>query len=158
MIQRVQSVYLAIMMILLSFAVFSTNFFSFLNDTNKFSFGAYGIVNSDISSNKILSHQFFPIFIGMISLILLAFITLMYYKNIKRQFKLGRLVFVIYFLVLILLFVLSIWGNKLLSQPAETREMGIGFLLVVLGFPFSFLANVGIKRDKQLLDSLDRLR
>ncbi|MGB1518015.1 MAG: hypothetical protein ACPG8K_02815 [Crocinitomicaceae bacterium] len=39
-----------------------------------------------------------------------------------------------------------------------TRELGIGFLLFVLGFPFIFLANVAIKRDKKLLDSLNRLR
>lgn len=158
MIQRIQSVYLAVMMILLSFAAFSTNFFSFLSDTNKYSFGAYGIVNYEIKTNSLVSNQFFPIFIGIIALILLAFLTLMSYKNVNRQFRLGRMVFFIYFLFLISLFVLSIWGNKLLSEPAETREMGLGFLLVVLGFPFSFLANLGIKRDKQLLDSLDRLR
>ena len=38
------------------------------------------------------------------------------------------------------------------------RELGLGFFLFVLGFPFCFLAQLGIKRDKKLLDSLNRLR
>jgi len=36
--------------------------------------------------------------------------------------------------------------------------MGLGFILFVAGFPFTFLANTGIKRDRNLLKSLDRLR
>ena len=47
---------------------------------------------------------------------------------------------------------------KLLDEETASREMGLGFLLFVVGFPFTFLANTGIKRDKKLLDSLDRLR
>ena len=49
-------------------------------------------------------------------------------------------------------------GDSMISVETTKREMGLGYLLFLCGFPFTFLANIGIKRDKNLLDSLDRLR
>ena len=49
-------------------------------------------------------------------------------------------------------------GGGMLSAGETKRELGLGFFLFVLGFPFCFLAQLGIKRDKKLLDSLNRLR
>ena len=60
--------------------------------------------------------------------------------------------------MLVSVIILSIFGDSLLNVSISHREMGLGFFLFVSGFPFSFLANTGIKRDKKLLDSLDRLR
>jgi hypothetical protein len=67
-------------------------------------------------------------------------------------------VFFIYFLSLLSIFLLSVFGDRLLDVSSSSREMGVGYYLFIAGFPFSFLANIGIKRDKKLLDSLDRLR
>lgn len=82
----------------------------------------------------------------------------MSYKNINRQFKLGRTVFYLYLLSLIAVFLLSLYGGSLLESETTSREMGVGYWLFIAGFPFTFLANIGIKKDKKLLDSLDRLR
>ncbi len=158
MIQRIQSVYLAILIILVSIATFGMSFFSFVNETSRFTFSSFGITEFDKTSNELISFNQFPIYAGLISLILLAFMTLMSYKNLKRQFKLGRTVFFLYFVMLTSLFIMSIFGYKLLKTDTYTREMGFGFLVFVCGFPFAFLANTGIKRDKKLLESLDRLR
>jgi hypothetical protein len=49
-------------------------------------------------------------------------------------------------------------GGGMLSADETKRELGLGFFFFVLGFPFCFLAQLGIKRDKKLLDSLNRLR
>ena len=158
MIQRIQTLYLAIAIIFLTIVTFGSTLFSFVNETHRFSFSSYGIIKSDLVTEKVLNHQSFPFYLGTIALILLCFITLMSYKNINRQFKLGRTVFFLYFLMLLTVFLLSMFGDSLLDAPTEKREMGLGFLLFVVGFPFTFLANTGIKRDKKLLESLDRLR
>jgi len=158
MIQRVQTLYLSIAIILLSFVTVGTTIFSFTNYTSRFSFSSYGITEYSIESGKIVSTKFFPIFIGLIALVLLCFICLMSYKNLKRQYKLGRTVFYIYFLMLVSMILLATFGSKMIGKEDMIREMGLGFFLFVAGFPFTFLANIGIKRDKQLLDSLDRLR
>lgn len=158
MIQRVQTIYLSIAIILLSIVTFGTELFSFVNEKSRFSFSSYGITEYSISNGEVLGTTNFPFYIGTIALILLCFLTIMSYKSMNRQFKLGRMVFGIYFLMLVTIILLSYFGDSLIDQETSSREMGLGFILFVAGFPFTFLANTGIKRDKQLLESLDRLR
>ncbi|MCH2224072.1 MAG: DUF4293 domain-containing protein [Crocinitomicaceae bacterium] len=158
MIQRIQTVYLAIAIILLSIVTFGVEIVSFTNDTSRFTFSSYGITEYPIDSETVVSHHTFPIFISTIGLIMLCFICIMSYKNLKRQYKLGRTIFGLYFLFVVGIILLTIMGDKLIGTETSAREMGVGFILFVAGFPFTFLANTGIKRDKRLLSSLDRLR
>lgn len=158
MIQRVQTLYLSIAIILLAIVTFGSDLFSFLNETSRFAFNSYGIIEHDVTTGAVVDTTTFPFFIGTIALILLCFLCIMSYKNVNRQFKLGRMIFGIYFLMLITIVILSYFGDSLIDTETSSREMGLGFILFVAGFPFTFLANTGIKRDKQLLDSLDRLR
>lgn len=158
MIQRIQTVYLAVAIILLTIVTLGTTLFSFVNETTRYSFNSYGIMKYNLSTNNLVSQQSFPFYLGTIALILLCFITLMSYKNLERQFKLGRTVFFLYFVMLMSVVLLSVLGDGMLEAETTGREMGLGFFLFVVGFPFTFLANTGIKRDKKLLDSLDRLR
>lgn len=157
MIQRIQTLYLAIIILLVSIVSTGTSLFSFISETSKFTFSSFGITEYSLDG-KFIQTETFPIFVGTIALVLLSFLCLMSYKNINRQFKLGRLVFFIYFLSLLSIFLLSVFGDRLLDVSSSSREMGVGYYLFIAGFPFSFLANIGIKRDKKLLDSLDRLR
>ena len=158
MIQRVQTLYLAIMIILLSIVTFGSTLFSFMNERSRFEFNSYGIVEYTKFDRHIVSTKNFPFFIGTIALILIGFLALMSYKKLDRQFKLGRMTFYIYFVMLISVITLATFGGSILIVDTGRREMGIGFFLFVAGFPFSFLANTRIKRDKKLLESLDRLR
>jgi hypothetical protein len=158
MIQRIQTLYLAIVVILLSVVTFGTTLFSFVSESTRYSFNAYGIVESSIKTNEISGHQTFPVYVGTIALTLLCFLCIMSYKNLARQFKLGRTIFGLYFLSLVAMLLLSFYGDKMIDAETNAREMGMGFIFFVAGFPFTFLANLGIKRDKRLLESLDRLR
>lgn len=158
MIQRVQTLYLAITIILLTIITFGQTLFSFVNDATRFSFTSYGITKIDLKSDKIVEQQSFPFFIGTIAMILLMVLCIMSYKNLKRQFKLGRTIFYLYLLMLISVIILAYTGDNLVDEKTTTRELGLGFVLFVCGLPFVFLANTGIKRDKKLLDSLNRLR
>lgn len=157
MIQRIQSAYLLILMILLSVVTCGVELFAFTNDEVRHSFSAFGITTYD-KAHKVIETQSMPIFIGLIALIMLAFLCLMAFKNLARQMKLGRTVFFIYLLFVITLVVLAMSGASMVPEGEWKRELGLGFYLFVAGFPFSFLANTGIKRDKNLLDSLNRLR
>lgn len=158
MIQRVQTLYLAIAIILLSIVTFGSELFSFVGESSRFTFSSYGIVEYDLIDASVIGKQNFPFFIGTIALILLCFLCVMSYKSLDRQFKLGRMVFFLYFAMLISVIVLSLYGDAMIHEETTKRELGLGYFLFVAGFPFTFLANTGIKRDKKLLDSLDRLR
>lgn len=158
MIQRIQTVYLAIAIILLSIVTFGAEIVSFTNDTTRFTFSSYGITEYPIDAETVVSHRTFPIMISTIGLIMLCFICIMAYKNLKRQYKLGRTIFGLYFLLVVGMTLLAVFGDSFIGVETTGREMGVGFMLFMAGFPFTFLANTGIKRDKRLLASLDRLR
>ncbi len=158
MIQRVQTLYLSIAIVLLAIVTFGSELFSFVGESSRFAFSSYGIIEYTIEDASYIGKQNFPFYIGTIALILLCFLCIMSYKSLDRQFKLGRMIFFLYLVMLISVLVLSIYGDALIDAPTSKRELGLGFFLFVAGFPFTFLANTGIKRDKKLLDSLDRLR
>jgi len=158
MIQRIQTAYLAIAIILLAIVTCGTSLFSFIGETSRYTFSSYGVVEYTLEDGLLMSQKSYPFYVGTIALALLCFICLMSYKNLERQFKLGRTIFFIYFLMLVSVVLLSVFGDALIDVESKGREMELGFLLFVAGFPFTFLANTGIKRDKKLIASLDRLR
>ena len=158
MIQRVQTVYLLICIVLLTIITFGSTILSFVLTEVRYDFSSYGIVKRDQVTGGLLEIQAYPFYITTIVLILLAFLTMMSYKNLNRQFRLGRLTFGIYFITLLALFIFAVFGKSMLNLDTAQRELDLGFFLFVAGFPFTFLANIGIKRDKKLLDSLNRLR
>jgi glucan phosphoethanolaminetransferase (alkaline phosphatase superfamily) len=156
--QRVQTLYHGIAIILLGIVSAGTSLFSFVGESSRYTVNAFGITTYELKSETATNHDMMPIMVGTIALALLCFICIMSFKNLPRQFKLGRMIFFLYFLGLVGIILLSSLGDGMIDEANTKRELGVGFYLFILGFPFTFLANVGIKKDKRLLDSLDRLR
>jgi hypothetical protein len=69
---------------------------------------------------------------------------------------LARLVALIYLISLVALLVVGSLG--LIVKGAVGIELGLGYYLCVVGLPFTYFAFKGVKKDKELLESLDRLR
>lgn len=84
----------------------------------------------------------------------ISLITIFLFKNRKSQFMLGRLNIL---LNLILLGLFVYWS---LMVPGESNisEKGIGMLIPVISIVFLVLANKAIKKDEDLVKSVDRLR
>ena len=156
MIQRIQSVYLAISMILLLIISSGMTVFSFAAESMTYVFSVFGWTAVDGEEN-VINHEGYPFYIVSGVLVLLIFWCIMSYKKLDLQLKIGRGILVLYLLSITALLFMMMTGEDQFTESV-TRELGIGFLLFVLGFPFIFLANVAIKRDKKLLDSLNRLR
>ena len=83
-----------------------------------------------------------------------AFIAILLYKNRKLQFVINRLN-IIFNLTLLGLFV---YRSLNLSGETEVSEKGIGMLLPIISIVFLVLANRAIKKDEDLVKSVDRLR
>ena len=159
MIQRIQSVYLAIAIVLLSIVAVGADVFHFVGKESSFVFDSFGIHQVKFVYEEGLMEDIkYPLYIGLIALVLLLFITLMGYKNLNRQLKLVRTAFYIYVFMIIGLVVFSVVGIDDLSDEPLKRQLSAGFFLFVAGLPFLFMANLSIKRDKGLIDSLNRLR
>ncbi len=84
----------------------------------------------------------------------LAFIAILLFKNRKNQFVVNRLNMICN------LFILGFFVSRSLNLSGETivSEKGIGMLIPLFSIVFLVLANRFIKKDEDLVKSVDRLR
>lgn len=84
----------------------------------------------------------------------LSIISIMGYKKRQNQFVMGRLN------IILNLFLLGLFVYRLLtvSGEASVSEKGIGMFLPIVAIVFLVLANKAIKKDEDLVKSVDRLR
>ena len=142
MIQRIQSIYLLLVVILSGGLIFV---FPILEGVDNKIFAL------DLFSDKAMINKSLPI-LFLLSAVL-ALYTIFSFKDRKRQFVLGRFIILINLILLGLLIYLS------LNLPGEdASKKGIGMFLPVLAILFSVLANKAIKKDEDLVKSVDRLR
>lgn len=85
---------------------------------------------------------------------ILSLTSIFRYKNRKSQFVLGRLNIILNFILL----GIFVYQSLNLSGETVVSEKGIGVLLPVFSIVFLVLANKAIKRDEDLVKSVDRLR
>ncbi|AXT19287.1 DUF4293 family protein [Flavobacteriaceae bacterium AU392] len=135
MLQRIQTLYLLVVAIISLGLIFVF----YLWTLNKIPFFA----KDDI--------LYLSLFIGSG---ILAFISIFIFKNRKLQFVLGRLNIILNFTLL------ALFVYRLLNTPGENQisENGVGVLLPLFSIVFLVLANKAIKKDEDLVKSVDRLR
>ncbi len=135
MIQRIQSVYLFIVILGNILAIFFLA--SYLDDI----------------LNLIAEFDFeYHVFFGVITL--LSIMSLLMFKNRSSQMKVGLVNLLLNFVALGFL---AYW---LLTLPGEMdiSEKGIGLVLPVISIVFIVLAQKAIKRDDELVKSANRFR
>lgn len=160
MIQRIQTVYFILVMVLLTSLLSGVEIFGFTALKNYFSYSVYGIQSFKSELNAPLGKaeniQGSILFYFVIAYVLFVYLALMSYKNLKRQYMLTRLALLIYFVGLVSLLLLAMLG--LLVKGAVGIQLGVGYYISVVGLPLIYFAFKGVKKDKELLESLDRLR
>ena len=83
---------------------------------------------------------------------LLSLIAIFMFKNRKSQFVMGRLNIILNFILL----GLFVYRSLNLSGETTVSEKGIGILLPIFSIVFLVLANKDIKKDEELVKSVDR--
>lgn len=85
---------------------------------------------------------------------LLSLISIFKYKKRQTQFVLGRLNIILNFILL------GLFVYQLLISPGESQisEKGVGIFMPIFSIVFLVLANKAIKKDEDLVKSVDRLR
>ncbi|MFX0555195.1 DUF4293 domain-containing protein [Maribacter sp. CXY002] len=136
MIQRIQTIYLVVVAIIAGILPFFVNLW----------YDQKGI--EIYAANEVLVSIVFYV-IGA-----LALWTIFLYKNRKNQFVVNRLNMILN------LFLLGLFVYRSLNLSGETNvsEKGIGMLIPVFSIVFLALANRAIKKDEDLVKSVDRLR
>ncbi len=80
------------------------------------------------------------------------------YKNLKRQLTLVRLTTLLYFIAIVALGFIYFLGNYFTGEEELQTSYSFGFYLFIAGFILVLLASAGIKKDKKLIESVDRIR
>ncbi|PSG88755.1 DUF4293 domain-containing protein [Aurantibacter aestuarii] len=135
MLQRIQTIYLLLVAIVSSGLIFVFNLWK----------------NED---ELVFAIDKPIIFSAFLSIALLAIITIFKFKDRKSQFVLGRLNIILN-LILLGFFV---YQSLNLSGETMVSEKGIGMLLPFVSIVLLVLANKAIKKDEDLVKSVDRLR
>ncbi len=105
-------------------------------------------------STMIFAKDELPVLAAFIASGVLSLVTIFMFKNRKLQFVLGRLNIILNFFLLGFFVYLSL--N--VSGETEVSEKGIGMFLPIISIVFLALANKAIKKDEDLVKSVDRLR
>ena len=95
--------------------------------------------------------HYLGLFLGSATLSLIA---IFMYKNRKFQFVLGRLNIILNFILL----GFFVYQSLNISGETAVSEKGIGMFLPIVSIVFLALANKAIKKDEDLVKSVDRLR
>jgi amino acid transporter len=157
MIQRIQSLYLLLAATFLALVTFGATIFQFQAVDTSYRLSACGMNQYDAAGELMVIDPSY-VYIAGLALLVLCLLTLISFKNLKRQLALGQFTATLYFIFLVLLVITSFMGADLTGEQEVTRSFGFGFYAFAAGLPFLILANIGIKRDKKLLDSVNRLR
>ncbi|WP_440122461.1 DUF4293 domain-containing protein [Tenacibaculum sp. Ill] len=144
MIQRIQSIYLLVAGIISGGLTFLFSLWS-NSQTNT-------IYILDLFSGNSILEKSIPVLFFISALVAIA--TIFLFKNRQLQFVLNRLN------ILINLFLLGvlIYLSQTLSGEASVSEKGIGMFFPIIVILLLVLANRAIKKDEDLVKSVDRLR
>lgn len=144
MIQRIQTIYLLIATIFSGGLIFLVDLWKIEDGTSFFAMDSFS------SKNVMLMSMSTLFFVSAV----LTFIAVFQFKNRQLQFVLGRLSILINFMLLGIL----VYFTQNLSGEINVSEKGIGLLIPIFSIVLVVLANRAIKRDEELVKSVDRLR
>tara|TARA_R110000868_G_scaffold21640_7_gene89775 strand:- start:64572 stop:64982 length:411 start_codon:yes stop_codon:yes gene_type:complete len=136
MIQRIQTLYLLVVVLLTAVLPFWVNLWSDANGEEIF------------AQNEILISGAF--YLSAV----LAIIAILLFKKRQNQFVVNRLNMILN------LFLLGFFVYRSLNLSGEitVSEKGIGMLIPIFSIVFLVLANKAIRKDEDLVKSVDRLR
>ncbi|MBL4724259.1 MAG: DUF4293 domain-containing protein [Lutibacter sp.] len=144
MIQRIQSIYLFIATLLSGGLIFVLNLWK---NEEGLEFFALDSFNTDNLLLKLMTGLFFVS-------AALTFVAIFQFKKRQLQFVLGRLSILTNFILLGII----VYFSQNLSGEINVSEKGIGLLIPILSIVFVVIANKAIKKDEELVKSVDRLR
>ncbi|RDI52511.1 DUF4293 family protein [Flavobacterium glaciei] len=137
MIQRIQTIYLLLAFVTTGILLFFIPLWT-MSDEKEYYF---------------MQNQVYTILLGLSTT--LTLLSIVSYKKRQNQFVIGRLNIILN-LILLGLFVYR--SLNLSGETPAVSEKGIGMFLPVVAIVLLVLANKAIKKDEDLVKSVDRLR
>lgn len=153
MIQRIQSIYLLLSAVCLGLMFV----FGFAEFTSAEGMWIFTIMGLDFGTGEPENFMSVPFYIIVSLLMLYNIIVVLMFKNRKRQLFFGRVNYLLHASLIAFLHIAVYRIPKAFEEISEV-SYGVGVFLPAVSLAFIFLANRGIKKDEDLVKSLDRLR
>jgi hypothetical protein len=150
MIQRIQHLYFGFVIINLSILLSGLEIGTYQAKELPHQFTIYGF----FQGKEVVWG--FPFYLVIIALVALLIFAISKFKKLSLQLKLIKFAFLFYLLFVVGITALFLF--KLMPNVPDSVSFGLGYYLLIIGLPFTYLGLRGIMRDKNLLDSLNRLR
>ncbi len=150
MIQRIQHLYFGFVIINLSILLSGLEIGTYQAKELPHQFTIYGF----FQGKEVVWG--FPFYLVIIALVALLIFAISKFKKLSLQLKLIKFAFLFYLLFVVGITALFLF--KLMPNVPNSVSFGLGYYLLIIGLPFTYLGLRGIIRDKNLLDSLNRLR
>lgn len=158
MIQRIQTVYL-LLAVLCAAATFVFPYAHFYSGEAKISeYVMFGLINVQSETMEMAGPYLFPIWVLGALAVLAPAIAMFLYKKRPLQYKIARLSYIVNLAYVVYLFFAIDAINTDFYESGMRVLHHIGFYLPIAAFVFCFLAVRGIKKDEDLVKSLDRIR
>jgi len=152
MIQRIQTIYLVLASLLLGLT-FAFPFATYALIQGDVIFNAYGVTDNAEEINT-----FFPYYITIALSMGLALFSILQYKKRKLQITVGRLVYLLLSVSIAFVFIDFYSLKEQFEIDSAAVSCGVSMFLPVAALPIMFMANRNIRKDEDLIKSLDRLR
>jgi hypothetical protein len=155
MIQRLQSLYLALVLIL-SLLFFGGSVFKCVDETGQtIRVMLNGMLTDQGGQSFAMVTALWPVSVILIALTLLSIVTILMFRNRKIQLKLaGAIIFIAAILIIVLFIYAYIVIHSYRLKIVPVLKMAVPVLVLI----FSVLAYRGILKDDRLVRSYDRLR
>jgi peptidoglycan/LPS O-acetylase OafA/YrhL len=155
MIQRVQSLYLFLGSLAL-FAVFITDLARFVDQSGLYYYLSIFEFQGPAEVMQAKDNTIFILLLSLSAGVMLA--TMLLFKNRKLQRQICRVQYLLIAGGVVAMFIFISDNHDRLPELTERVGKGIAFYLPFVAFAFNFLASRAIKKDQDLIKSLDRLR
>jgi hypothetical protein len=156
MLQRIQTVYFSLAVILMALPLFGMELFSFHLDKGEVIVSAF--TYSFAGTEEVLKKN--DIWLLTVVEIIFALIIIFSYKWRGRQLFIGWILFVLNLLTTGWIFLAAFVESNSCPACKIAPQLQFGTVLFIsaLAFIFIFLGIMGVRKDKKTIDSLNRLR
>lgn len=150
MIQRIQSVFLGLAILCIAISTAGIKIASFSVEDGEIELSSFGLYFRAEGKEELTAHPSLPLYLFGVLFVALLIVTLMNFKNLKRQLAMVKLSLYVSIALTASIILLSfVYGSITYS---------FGSYLIFISTLLVFLAQRGIKKDKTLIDSVDRIR
>ncbi len=155
MIQRVQTLYL-FFIVVISIVLFFVPLVEFVNSDSIFSLNILGLEFQNQENSFSIST--FPLIIINTLIIVLTSICIITFKNRNLQIKICKINLFLISAFLIFTVMYSTQIEEKLADKGLNTSFGLGIILPIISIILTYLAIRGIKKDQELIRSVDRIR